>query len=75
MSRSFEPMTTSPLVPMSTSARSSPLSWMRVASTQAMVSAPTKPATIGSRQTCAFGAAFSGSSRAATTMPSLTAGA
>ena len=75
MSRSFEPMTTSPLVPMSTRARSASLSSIRVASTQAMVSAPTKPATIGSRHTCAFGAALSGRSPAATTMPSLTAGA
>ena len=40
-----------------------------------MVSAPTKPATIGSRQTWAFGAALSGSSLAGTAMPSLTAGA
>ena len=47
MSRSFEPMTTSPLVPMSTSTRTPSLSKMRVASIAATVSAPTNPATMG----------------------------
>ena len=75
MSRSFEPITTSPLVPMSTSTRTPSLSKMRVASIAATVSAPTNPATIGRKHTIAFGAPFSGSSPAGTTSDSRTTGA
>ena len=64
VSRSREPITTSPFVPISTKTRISSLSCIRVDRMQPTVSAPTKPAIIGSKHTCALGAAFSGSSRA-----------
>ena len=63
---SREPSSTSPLVPMSTAMRISGVSSMRVASATATASAPTKPATSGSRQTRASGLTLRKSSRAGT---------
>ena len=48
---------------------------MRVARTTAIVSAPTNPATIGSRQTAALGFTRSSNSRAVTTIGERTDGA
>ncbi|HJR50505.1 MAG TPA: MaoC family dehydratase N-terminal domain-containing protein, partial [Gemmatimonadales bacterium] len=53
--RAADPSSTSPLVPMSTARRSASPSSMRVASATATASAPTKPATSGSRHTRASG--------------------
>ncbi len=63
-SRSREPSRTSPLVPMSTAMRRAGDSSMRVASATATASAPTKPATIGSRHTRASGGSLRKRSRA-----------
>ena len=67
ISRSRVPITTSPFVPMSTTARTPTLSSSRVARAAPTASAPTKPATMGRKQTRASGLTLRWSVRAGST--------